>query len=174
MATYYTVKCPHCKKLYERRKDVREPYGSPFKRCRNCEKIFVDNSYIEPGLLDLEEPKKRSFSWGSLVLIALGGYIAKEGIAEMDYIFFMGLGMFLLGVVTLISNLRWKPEEDVSLLSQIADSKKRLSDPHYVMALHNNDCYVTTDLVAWAKKEIGEQNKEQEKFAKAIDSETTT
>ena len=168
MAVYYTTKCPHCKQLHERRKDSEQPYGSPFKTCKFCGKPFVDTDYVEIGLLENKDIKESSFGWGAPALIVFGIIILAVTWGDADTpALILGLGMIAFGLFNIIYNLRWKPENDEALQKMVKESKRRLSDPHYVIALWKNDCYVTPEIVAWAKREIGSNNPQTEVFEKA-------
>lgn len=173
MAVYYTSKCPYCKHVYERRKDDQNPYGCPFKKCPNCNREFVDTDYIEPGLLDSKDFKTRAFGWGAPFLIVMGIVIAVVSFRELYVLgIVLGLGIIAFGAFNIICNINWNPSKDEQLLNMIEDSKKRLADPHYVIALWKNGCFVTQELVQWAKKEVGSGGCETQELEKAAYSES--
>ena len=41
MATYHTIKCPHCKNVVEFSVGKPKHYGSPFRICKNCGHEYV-------------------------------------------------------------------------------------------------------------------------------------
>lgn len=158
MAIYYSIQCPHCKHIVEQGKNRRKRYGSPFRICPRCKNTYFDNKYIEPGLLNKKDFKK--FSWGSLPLIALGLFGLYFTMSDFDiatlffYLFFLALGVILL-----VISLMYNPDEDYILQYEITQSKERLSDPRYVIALWKAGCKITPEILQWAKKAIEEDEK---------------
>lgn len=172
MAVYYTKKCPHCNGVYERGKGDRERYGSPFKTCGFCGKHFVDTDYVEIGLLDNKGIKENSFGWRAPALIVLGIFFVVVAWGEATIVILLGLGMLAFGIYNIIYNIRWKPENDEDVQEMVKESKQRLSNPHYVIALWKNGCKVTPEIVAWAKKELAGNDPQADVLEKAKNSET--
>lgn len=167
MAVYYSVKCPHCNHTVEHGKGgysidgrTHTHYGSPFRICPHCKNSYVDNNYIEPGLLDNKDFKR--FNWGSILFVLIGAFFIYGGITE-PHIFMLIVGILglALGAFLLISGIKYKPEEDERLQREIKESKERLSDPHYVIALWKAECHLTPEILAWAKKAIAEEREKE-------------
>lgn len=157
MAVYYSVKCPHCNNTVERGKDRQTHYGSPFKTCPRCKKTYVDKNYIEPGLLDTKDFK--TFSWGVIPLAILGVFCFCLGITGVIPALIFGLLLIAFCVFIIVCNLKYDPEKDEDLQRKIKESKERLSDPHYVIALWKAECHITPEILQWAKKAIAEEEK---------------
>ena len=153
MAVYYSIKCPHCNYTVEQGKDRSTKYGSPFKTCPRCKNIYVDNNFIEPALLDNSDFKK--FSWGSIPLILIGAGALYFVVTEFNIVaLIVAIFSLIVGVVSLVSSLKYNPEKDGSLQIAIKESQKRLSDPHYVIALWKAGGHITRELLDWAKENV--------------------
>lgn len=160
MAVYYTIRCPHCRRVVKTEKNRTEEYGTPFRTCQYCGKYYVDDNFIEAGCFDNAEFKKRTFSWQSIFWIFLGIAIMILGIFESVIpLIVIGLGMAGIGVASIVSYIRYVPSNDAKLQAELLQSKERLSNPNYVIALKEAGCYVTNELVKWAKKETGYKDK---------------
>ena len=135
MAVYYSIKCPHCKKVVESGKDRSVQYGSPFRK------------------------HSKKYAWGGLLYVLFGGFFIFLSLyGRIRYLFLIvGIGTVLLGIFATVNALKSNPKEDKELNKQLAESRKRLSDPHYVIALWKAECQITPELLTWAKKEIDKE-----------------
>ena len=167
MATYHTIKCPHCKSVVEYSIGKPQHIGSPFRICRQCGKEYIDTNYKEAALLSKKD-FVLSVSWIGVLLY--GGVSLITMIASITLIFNYGFDfMFLLALlfgialayrpikelITLIKYLSFKDEK---FQRELEASKKRLSDPKYVIALWQAGAYVTHELLDWAKEAVKNDN----------------
>lgn len=159
MAVYYSIKCPHCKKVVESGKDRSVQYGSPFRKCPYCGYGYLDKNYIEPGVIDEADLHSKKYAWGGLLYVLFGGFFIFLSLyGRIRYLFLIvGIGTVLLGIFATVNALKSNPKEDKELNKQLAESRKRLSDPHYVIALWKAECQITPELLTWAKKEIDKE-----------------
>lgn len=136
MAVYYNIRCPHCNRIVETGKDRSKQYGSPIRMCRHCAHNYLDDNYAEAALFSEKEVKKRKFSWQAVFLVLIGGIALFGGIAEL-IIWWIVVGAVLagLGLFSIISDLKYNPQNDKIFQLELRESKKRLSDPRYVIAL---------------------------------------
>ncbi|GEM_PF-3300449 len=144
--TYTIKRCPHCGKEYSRyssvTKNERNFYGSPFKECVFCSKIFVDK--------DMKELALKDFSlWGvkviNCILIPLWPY----GMCSiLPFIFYfsddfdhsiiallIGLGLLGLYLFNVIRYLLHREEAVLLLKEEYRLSEMRLQNHDYAMAL---------------------------------------
>ena len=159
---YYSVKCPNCKKVVEAGTNRKTQYGSPFRKCQHCGHTYADANYIEAGLYDEAELNKKSFKWicGAALLFVSGAYFVYGGIVwSRISVGLIGILLLALCVFCIISNLKYHPRQDERLQKEIRESKERLSNPYYVIALWKAECHVTPELLAWAKKAVAEEAK---------------
>ncbi len=83
MAVYRTTKCPYCKRVIEaNKKEYSNSYfGSPFKVCPHCQRVYTDERMREPALFS--KPYivlKVLWSLISVALLSYGVVIMIEGI----------------------------------------------------------------------------------------------
>lgn len=167
MATYHTIKCPHCRSVVEYSIGKPQHIGSPFRICQQCGKEYIDTNYKEAALLSKKD-FVLSVSWIGIILY--GGVSLITIIASITLIFNYGFDfMFLLALLFGIA-LAYRPiEQLVTLIKYIAfkdekfqkeleASKKRISDPKYVIALWKAGAHITYDLLAWAKEAVMDDN----------------
>ena len=167
MAVYYKINCPHCGNVVESGKDKHIQYGSPLRKCKKCGEEYVDDNYIEAATQNIETVYEKEFSWGSLVYIAIGVLFLFMGISEVYILLIViGAGALILGVVSFISNIKYKPKEDPALQREIIASQKRLENPYYVLALNKANIYVPQEVLEKAKKKISEEQEQKENTSK--------
>lgn len=157
---YYSIKCPHCNNVVESGHDRKTQYGSPFRECKFCGSIYVDTNFIEAGLYEEREIFKKSFKWiiGAVLLFCVGVFFLYVGISSLSVVsILIGVASLALCIFCIVSNLKYDPEQDEELQREFRESKRRLSDPHYVIALWKAECHLTTELLAWAKKEVAKE-----------------
>lgn len=163
MATYHTIKCPHCKSVVEYSIGKPQHIGSPFRICQQCGKEYIDTNYKEAALLSKKD-FVLSVSWIGILLY--GGVSLITMIASITLIFnygfdFMFLLALLFGIVLayrpikqLITLIGYVSFKDEKFQRELEASKKRLSDPKYVIALWQAGAYVTHELLDWAQNAI--------------------
>jgi hypothetical protein len=116
---------------------------------------------------------ERNFGWRAPVLIVFGIVLVAVTWGEANTLAILfGFGMAAFGIFNIIYNIKWKPENDEDTQKMVEESKQRLSDPHYVIALWKNGCKVTPEIVAWAKKELAGNDPQADVLEKAKNSET--
>ena len=172
MAVYYTIRCPHCNGIVESGKNRSSKYGSPLRTCRNCGKPYIDDNFVEVAFLSEKEIKNRSFSWQSIVWALVGILVLFFGISESSVIMtIIGIILAGIGAVSIISYLRYVPKNDKSLQLELEQSKNRLSNPNYVIALMQAGYMPPRELVEWAKEETGYKEKRDIIKEKMMDDE---
>jgi phage FluMu protein Com len=166
MATYHTIKCPHCKNVVEFSVGKPKHYGSPFRICKNCGHEYVDTNYVEAALLT-KSSFLMSFSWLGFILrifISLTLIVWTIDAYGFDFdllaIAVIGVGIALLisPIKQLITLIRYALFKDEKFQRELEASKKRLSDPKYVIALWKAGAYITYDLLEWAKEAVMDAN----------------
>ena len=167
MATYHTIKCPHCNNIVEHSIGKPNHLGSPFRICSRCGMEYIDTNYREAALLTKKD-FILSYPWLAAILRIAVSLIAIIGsiILMVDYGFdFMFLILTLAGVAMLYTPIKqlivlkkYISLEDEKLNQEIEASKARLSDPEYVIALWKAGAYVTAEILEWAKETIDNFN----------------
>ena len=167
MATYHTIKCPHCNSIVEQSIGKPQHIGSPFRICSRCGMEYIDTNYREAALLTKKD-FILSYPWLAAILRIAVSLIAIIGsiILMVDYGFdFMFLILTLAGVAMLYTPIKqlivlkkYISLEDEKLNREIEASKARLSDPEYVIALWKAGAYVTAEILEWAKEAVKNDN----------------
>lgn len=166
MATYHTIKCPHCKNVVEFSVGKPKHYGSPFRICKNCGHEYVDTNYVEAALLT-KSSFLMSFSWLGFILrifISLTLIVWTIDAYGFDFdllaIAVIGVGIALLisPIKQFIALIRYVSLKDEKFNKELEVSKIRLSDPQYVIALWKAGAHVTYELLEWAKEAVKNDN----------------
>ena len=138
MATYHTIKCPHCNNIVEHSVGKPNHLGSPFRICSRCGKEYIDTNYREAALLTKKD-FILSYPWFAAILhiaislIAIIGSIILMVTYGFDFMFliamFAGIAMLYTPTKQLIVLKKYISLEDEKLNQEIEASKARLSDP---------------------------------------------
>lgn len=153
MAVYYSIKCPNCGKVIESGKDRQIQFGSPLRTCRYCGAAYVDNNYTEAAWADKKDLYGKSFPFSALIFVAVGGFmIYGWWVSGRIAILLIGVAMAAIGVLSVVSTIKYKPSEDAELQAEIEESKKRCSNPDYVIALWKAGGNLSPEALQWAKK----------------------
>ena len=163
MATYHTIKCPHCNSIVERSIGKPQHLGSPFRICRSCGMKYIDTNYKEAALLTKTD-FILSYPWVAAVLrVVVSLFLVVAPVSWMinigfEFIFliamFAGIAILYTPIKQLVILRRYISLKDEKLNQEIEVSKARLSDPKYVIALWKAGAYVTYEIVEWAKDAV--------------------
>ena len=100
-----------------------------------------------------------SFVFISYPILTLILYGLGEGIDNIIVSLLCSLAMLAAGIAILVfvikklvAYIKYDPAKDIILQHEVEASKKRLSDPEYVIALWKAGGHVTPEIVNWAKK----------------------
>ena len=160
MAVYYTIRCPHCKGVVEKGKNRREQYGSPFKICPHCHNAYFDENFVEPGLISEKEVKRNAFSWGNVFYAIVGAAFLVGGCVTSEILLIViGVIVTALAVVAIVISLKYDPQKDSEFQQKLLESRNRLSDPKYVIALYEAGYYIPATLLSDAKKTLNYKTK---------------
>lgn len=140
MATYYTKSCPLCGYKYQIHSLVKKQYGSPIRKCSQCNKQFVDTDFLEIALLP--QRKRRTYRvsllaifhaiiWGILTLLVWDTSSLVNNLVTT-----IPLGMSIIWIISDICGYRGRCLE---LDKELQNSRIRLSDPEYIRLLHEID-----------------------------------
>lgn len=162
MAIRYTIICPHCKGIVESGKNRQRQYGSPIRTCPRCGRTYLDDNFAEAGLLSEKEVKERAFSWFSIIVVLMGGFFLFFGIKELTVsLIALGIILVALGLFSIISNLKYEPSEDEKFQNELRESKQRLSNPQYVIALYELGYSIPSEMFNKAKEILNYKTKSE-------------
>lgn len=136
--TYNTKSCPYCGKVYTFLDSTKYNYGSPFRTCGNCSKVFIDKSYHELACEPARRLKVKRVDSLSITSIIVGLLFALIGVVSAEYapLFYLGGAFFIAsGVYLLWKNIKDYPARCDSISRELELSKQRLSNPEYAKAL---------------------------------------
>lgn len=152
MATYTTKSCPYCNQKYEFMAPKGLYYGSPFRTCTKCRKVFIDKDYIEVGL-NPKTYKPRLINFLSIFFL-IGGFLFTWAANYLGgwygSISYFGILFGLFFIIYDIASYKGRLseyEEELKL------SNIRLSDPEYVLTLKEIGCNVPKERLNKAIKE---------------------
>lgn len=150
----FKMKCPHCGETYVEDRFHGEGltrevidrlytrYGSPVRKCKTCEREFLDRSMREAALEDhpIEGilTKNRRIGWGMLLIgvIVVGICL----FAEFEIAGLLGLGgiaMIVMGLIRILASPQGL-KTNKELKAEIELSKKRIADCEYLNVLKEN------------------------------------
>jgi hypothetical protein len=137
--------------------------GSPFRVCNRCHNKYIDNNFVEAALLTKKD-FILSFPWlrsimnvgAALFFIAPALFFLFTGGFEIELLICLAVGVLFLIIpikqaVTLVKYVTLKDED---LLQEIEESKERLSNPEYVLAIWDAGAYVTKEILDWANNAV--------------------
>lgn len=131
MSKYVTKSCPHCGHNYQTFQPARRHYGSPFRTCQRCNRVFIDKDYEEMGLQPPNIYKVSRVSAFPVVILVVCIILAAVDPSNMAaWVIFGGPCVFLIvdDLKSYKSRLAWQQAE-------LRKSNERLSDPMYVLAI---------------------------------------
>lgn len=138
MATYYDKKCPHCglKYAYWQPKNTAL-YGSPFRVCSRCGKVFIDKMYKEIAVDGYNEYFLMKVQPFSIFAIVIGIILILVDVLGIKvYLAAVIGGIFLIaGIYFVISDIRDHEKRIAEYKKLKKESEDRLSDPEYAKAL---------------------------------------
>ena len=144
--TYRTKSCPYCKKVYSFMQPKGQVcYGSPIRTCEKCRKTFVDKDFVELGIFGNENiyyPQKvypgTIYSFILFIIFSIAAFVFIETIAIKIIV---SLALLGCGIFLLYSDIAEYDKSVEYFNKELAESKKRLSDPYYKAALKKIGLY---------------------------------
>lgn len=157
--TYYTKSCPHCHHKYQIYDSRKHQYGSPFRVCKKCKKGFIDTDFIEIGLLPPWKIKNPRVYPGSILIFSVGilclflFWVPGPITNNITIIIIALLSSFMV-----VSDLRDYQERSDYILNELKQSKSRLSNPEYVLALYEIGIGIPEEIYNEALRQVSHVN----------------
>lgn len=144
--TYTTKRCPHCDHIITFMDSTKHRYGSPFRICNKCGKMYIDKSFQEMAFLSEKKyTPPRIDPWtimgylGGIFLLIVGGIsYSRYGIYDLTLLFlFSGLLFLAINIYSTISDIRNYKHRCHLYEEELSNSLRRVTNPDYLKALIN-------------------------------------
>jgi hypothetical protein len=128
-------------------------YGSPFRSCSRCGKIFVDKDYKEIALEGIRKIDKKRVSPGA-IFFAIGGCLVIIAGAVIREPYMLGGGLIWVAIwgSIIVSEVLGHKKNLEYLEQETKRSNERLSNPTYAQALKNVGYHVPLQYLQGANK----------------------
>lgn len=113
-------------------------YGSPIRVCEYCHNTFIDKDFIEIAISGIQPIDKKKVSPQAIAILVSGVFffiLSLYLLSEVWIFFPLALLMFGFSIYNIIDEYRGYEKRIVYLENESVESKKRLSNPQYALAL---------------------------------------
>lgn len=155
---YYTKSCPHCHYKYQYHDPQKHRNGSPIRLCQKCGGQYIDPDYIELGLLPPSKIKNPKIDVAVVIvgfiffILSLYCWISYPHLNNPAAIIFLAIAVFSAWCT--VEEYRGYEDRTRQLEEELQQSKIRLSNPYYILALEQIDYDVPEAMIYQAKAMI--------------------
>lgn len=161
----YTTKwCPHCGKTITFMDSTKHQYGSPFRTCPKCNKVYTDTSFIELACTTEhvdDIPKVTGVSIFGIIFSSFFLIMAFVlGLSDAYGTLFLvaGLVFLFLSIYLVYEDVKTYHHRVETFTTEMKESEARMSDPEYIRALLKIGYFVPPAYINSAKKKIAVSN----------------
>lgn len=140
--------CPHCKKRFSSYNASSSDFGSPIRKCRYCQKEYLDRRYHEIAVEGWNESSLNPMNSLKVAGIGLAGVLIAGGLTAYTIYtkgYYMmkgalaGILAFVIMIVGIVDFIRVKTgAKQRSIDKKKVESEERLKNREYAMLLAEN------------------------------------
>lgn len=140
--------CPYCKKRFSNYNASSSDFGSPIRKCRYCQKEYIDRRYHEIAVEGWNESSLNPMNSLKVAGIGLVGVLVSGGLTAYTIYtkgYYMmkgalaGILAFVVMIVGIVDFIRVKTgAKQRSIEKKKAESEERLKNREYAMILAEN------------------------------------